>query len=385
MRVLLTGGGTAGHINPALAIAEIIRQNAPGSEIEFVGIKGGKEEDLVPREGYDLLYVDSIGMKRPLASPSNLKAFWVALTSPYSHKTNRILDEFRPDLVIGTGGFACWPIMAAAARRGIPTALHESNAKPGLAVRKLQGRVDRIWVNFEKTAEQLDVPEKILRVGNPLRKEFGVISKEEARRRLGIPENTFLILSFGGSGGAEEVNRAAVEMMKDFTSCHADCIQYHAAGKRDYEATLGAFRAAGLEGNRSCVLKDYIYDMPLRMAAADLVISRAGAMTLSELSRMKKAAILIPSPYVADNHQFLNAKTLADAGGAVLVEERTLAKGSLTQAAESLLRDRSRMHRMEEAIAPFADRDANRLIWNEISGMAGKSKKKETERTLQTR
>ena len=149
MRVLLTGGGTAGHINPALAIAELIRRNAPGAEIAFVGIRGGKEDDLIPREGYRLYYVKSKGIRRsfsPSAVVSNVQALWLAAWSPYARSTRAVLDEFRPDIVIGTGGYACWPIMAAAARRGIPTALHESNALPGLAVRKLQKKVDRIWI-----------------------------------------------------------------------------------------------------------------------------------------------------------------------------------------------------------------------------------------------
>ncbi|MBR2020572.1 MAG: glycosyltransferase, partial [Clostridia bacterium] len=206
MRVLLTGGGSAGHINPALAIAETVKQNDPNATIAFVGIRNGKEEDLVPREGYPLHYVESMGIRRSL-SPKNIKALWLALTSPYSKQTNRILDGFQPDIVIGTGGYACWPIMAAAARRGIPTAVHESNALPGLAVRQLQGRVDRIWINFSKTAELLRKKEKTVQVGNPLRNGFGGLSKAEARKRLGISEDRFFILSFGGSLGAEEVNR----------------------------------------------------------------------------------------------------------------------------------------------------------------------------------
>ena len=151
MRVLLTGGGTAGHINPALAIADVIRRNAPASEIAFVGVRGGREEDLIPREGYPLYFVESIGFARPIWHPKNLRAWRLALRSPKASETQKILDEFQPDLVIGTGGYACWPIMKAAADRGIPTAVHESNAKPGLAVKRLKKHVDRIWINFEST------------------------------------------------------------------------------------------------------------------------------------------------------------------------------------------------------------------------------------------
>ena len=365
MRVLLSGGGTAGHINPALAIAETIRKNDPLAEIAFVGIRGGKEEDLVPREGYPLYYVESMGIRRSL-SLSNIRAVRLALTSPYSEKTKKILREFRPDIVIGTGGYACWPIMAAAARQGIPTAVHESNALPGLAVRRLQKRVDRIWINFPATADALTEREKVVRVGNPLRGGFGSVSKEEARRRLGISGERSVILSFGGSLGAEYVNRAVVELMRDFSGKDPQILHLHAAGKRDYQETLAYAEALGVDLSGECRIVDYIYEMPLWMSAADLVISRAGAMTLSELSLMRKACVLIPSPYVADNHQYKNAAQLADAGAAVLTEEKTLSSGALTRTVSDLFGDGERMRSMEEKIADFSDPDANRLIWQEI-------------------
>lgn len=374
MRVLLTGGGSAGHINPALAIAETVKQNDPNATIAFVGIRNGKEEDLVPREGYPLHYVESMGIRRSL-SPKNIKALWLALTSPYSKQTNRILDGFQPDIVIGTGGYACWPIMAAAARRGIPTAVHESNALPGLAVRQLQGRVDRIWINFSKTAELLRKKEKTVQVGNPLRNGFGGLSKAEARKRLGISEDRFFILSFGGSLGAEEVNRAIVEMMQGFSARHPEILHVHATGKRDFAETNAGFQNAGLKECENCILLDYIYDMPLRMAAADLVISRAGAMTLSELALMQKTSILIPSPNVADNHQYLNAKTLADAGAAICLQESEFADGALTRIAEQLFEDANARASMEQAIRNFADPDANRRIWDEICALTATGKK----------
>lgn len=366
MRVLLTGGISAGHINPALAIAETVRMNDPTAEIAFVGLRGGKEEDLVPREGYPLRYVRSAGLRRPLWSPANLRVAYLALISPFEKQTTEILDDFQPDIVIGTGGYACWPIMAAAARRKIPTALHESNAIPGIAVKQLQGRVDRIWINFERTADRLRDKEKILRVGNPSRGGFGRLSREEARRELGLDEGRRMILSFGGSLGAEGVNAAVIRLMKEYSSKHPEVLHVHAAGKRDYAESLRQFREARLESAENCILLEYIYDMPLRMAAADLVISRAGAMTLSELALMKKAAILIPSPNVAENHQYKNAMALVDAGAAAIVEERQLDGDLLIPTVTDLLSSPERRARMEENIAAFADADANRKIWQDI-------------------
>ncbi len=365
MRVLLTGGGTAGHINPALAIAQTIRQNDPEAVIEFVGIKTGKENDLVPREGYRLHHVRSMGIQRSL-SLANIKALWLALTSPYSKETVGIIKTFRPDIVIGTGGYACWPIMAAAARMGIPTAVHESNALPGLAVKRLQNRVDRIWINFEKTRELIKRKDKTVCVGNPLRGGFGTLSKKEAKKKLGISEDRKLVLSFGGSLGAEEVNRAVIDVMKRLIAPDQTLLHVHAAGKRDYEASVKCFADAGLNAHENCVLVDYIYDMPTYMAAADLVISRAGAMTLSELALMKKPCILIPSPYVADNHQYKNAKTLSDASAAYLVEEKTLSEGALFNAAQLLLETDAERALLSYNIQRFADADANRRIWEEI-------------------
>lgn len=368
MRVLLTGGGTAGHVNPALAIAETVRLNRPDAQIAFVGTDRGKENDLVPREGYRLYKVESMGIKRSL-SPSNFKALYLAVASPFRKNTTEILDEFKPDIVIGTGGYACWPIMAAAARRGIPTALHESNAKAGLAIGILQLCVDRIWINFEGTKKQLKFAKSVDRVGNPLRSGFGVMSKEAAREKLGIASDDIMVLSFGGSLGAEHVNTAVLDLMKSVTEENPRVRFLHASGNRDYEVSRARFENLGLVAEPRCTLVDYIYDMPLQMAAADLIVSRAGAMTLSELAMMGKAAILIPSPHVASNHQYHNAKALADADAAVLVEERELAEGALIRAVRELLEDSEKRTAMEEKVRGFALPDANRKIWNQILEM----------------
>lgn len=375
MRVLLTGGGTAGHINPALAIAELIRRNAPGAEIAFVGIRGGKEDDLIPREGYRLYYVKSKGIRRsfsPSAVVSNVQALWLAAWSPHARSTRAVLDEFRPDIVIGTGGYACWPIMAAAARRGIPTALHESNALPGLAVRKLQKKVDRIWINFEGTAGLLDSAACVRRVGNPLRGGFGTIPRDAAREKLGLSPSEKLVLCFGGSLGAEPLNRAVIEAMRALAPKWGNVRFCLASGKRDYAAAGEVWRAAGLDAVSNCLLSDYIYDMPLWMSAADLAVTRAGAMTLSELGRMSLPSVLIPSPHVADNHQYLNAKTFADAGAAVLVEEKELESGRLTAELDALLADDARLLSMSRAAAPFAETDAGGAIWEDILALTGK-------------
>lgn len=368
MRVLLTGGGTAGHINPALAIAEIVLQNDPNAEILFAGVKEGKESELIPREGYKIEFVKSQGIDRRKKkwSPTNLRAYWLAATSPYAPRTVNIIKCFKPDIVIGTGGFACWPIMSAAVRMGIPTAVHESNAFPGLTTRRLRESVGRIWVNFEETKKRLGHSDRIVQVGNPLRRGFGTMSYHEARQKLGLSPDTKFILSFGGSMGAEYVNDGVIDMMCVFSKEQSNVLHMHACGTREWDRCKPYFDSLGLDRDDRFVLTDYIYDMPVRMAAADLVISRAGAMTLSELALMKKTCILIPSPHVTDNHQYINAKTIADGEGAILVEEKDLPTGKLTEAVREILDDPARATRMQSAIADFANADANKRIWQDI-------------------
>ncbi|MBQ9805428.1 MAG: UDP-N-acetylglucosamine--N-acetylmuramyl-(pentapeptide) pyrophosphoryl-undecaprenol N-acetylglucosamine transferase [Clostridia bacterium] len=373
MRVLLTGGGTAGHINPALAIAEIIKENDPSAVIEFVGIRTGKEADLVPREGYRLHFVRSMGIKRSL-SPSNIKALWLALRSPKLKETQKILDDFQPDIVIGTGGYASWPIMKAAADRGIPTAIHESNAIPGMTVKRLQKHVDMIWTNFEATANDLKTQDKVHRVGNPLRAQFDHCTAEQAKKELGFSADQRLLLSFGGSMGASTVNSAVLELMKEFSAKNPNVIHVHATGKRDFESTRARFCELGLDAYSNCRIVDYIYQMPLYMSASDAVISRAGAMTVSELAHQQKPAILIPSPFVADNHQFKNAKALADRNAAILVEEKDLSSNALTDAVERLFQDTALCETLKRNIAEFSDPDVGRHIWKDIQALLEKTK-----------
>ena len=364
LKVLLTGGGTGGHINPALAIADIIKMNVPDAQIAFVGTEKGLENRLVPKENYKLYHIEIQGIKRSL-SLSNLKTAYLVLTSPT--KAKKIINEYKPDIVIGTGGYVCWPLLKAASSMGIPTMVHESNALPGVAVRQLQNKVDVILTNFKATAELLNTHQRIVNVGNPLRKSYSTIDRAEARKKLGIDESKFVVLSFGGSLGAPRINEAAVNVMRNFSSKKEDVIHYHSGGSRGYENAMRLFAGYGLEKDESLVLKDYIYDMPAYMAAADLVICRAGAMTLTEIAIMKKAAILIPSPNVADNHQYKNAKVLADAGAAMLIEEKDLTEESITAAVEQLYSDKEARAKMEEAVAAFCNRDAGKFIYEEMN------------------
>ena len=364
MRVIMTGGGTGGHVNPAIAIANTIKRNDPDTEILFVGTERGIENKLTAAEGYPIKHVEIRGFRRSL-SLSNIKAAYLAFVSPLRAK--KIVKEFKPDIVIGTGGYVCWPVLVAASKMGIPTAVHESNAYPGVAVRKLQSYVDRIWLNFEESAKHLTAKDKIKHVGNPLRTSFGSVSREKARKELGIEgKYDHYILSYGGSMGAEKVNDACLELMRELGRDNVKILHQHATGAIEWEEAKAKFKDFGLEGRENLMLSEYIYDMPLRMAAADIVISRAGAMTVSELAMMKKTSIMIPSPNVTNNHQYKNAKVIADMGGTVLLEEKELTDGRLKKEVEKLLSDEDKRRRMGDAISHFADLDANKLIYEEI-------------------
>lgn len=372
MRVLMTGGGTGGHINPAIAIAKTILKNQPDSEIAFVGTPRGMENRLVPKEGFKLYHIDIRGLKRSL-SLSNFRTLGLMITSV--GKAKKLIREFRPDICIGTGGYVCWPLIKAASEMGIPTALHESNALAGVAVKMLAPHVDILFTNFEQTASQITKCKRIVHVGNPLKNGFSDITHEDARKQLGFDgKYRYSVISCGGSLGAEKINSSVLEMMAQYSRKHPELYHLHQCGVSNYDTVKAEFDRLGLSEYPNLKLVDYIYDMPVRLAAADVVINRAGAMTISELAALEKPTILIPSPNVTDNHQYKNAKVLADAGAAVMIEEKNLSEGVLAQEIDSLLANREKRRILSENFGCFAVRNADFLIYNEIKNLV-KSKK----------
>ena len=376
MKVLLTGGGTAGHVNPALAIAAALSAYDSETEILFAAsaLPTDKAGDLIPRAGYDLRRIHIRGLRRPIYTPANLCLPFIMLRSRKEAKA--LIKEFKPDLIVGTGGYACWPVVSAGADLGIPTAVHESNALPGKAICQVKKKVDKILINFPETAAKLGLAEndsRVVRVGNPYMADFGKVTRDEARKALGISPDSVYILSFGGSLGAEHVNDAVLSLWEQILPKHPEVQVCHAAGKRDYTRMCTDAEKRGLKDHPRAHLQEYIYDMPLRMAAADLVISRAGAMSISELALMKKAAVLIPSPYVADNHQYKNAMALHHRGAGICVEEATLGGGTLTAAVQNLLASPEKRQSMADAIfAGFAMPEANERIVKELTELLKK-------------
>ena len=373
MRVLFSGGASGGHVNPALAIAEIIKANYPNCEIAFVGTPDGIENSLVPQAGYKLYKIKIEGVNGK-SGINKLKAYARAFTSQFAAK--KLVKEFKPDLVIGTGGYACWPALKAAAKMGIPTMLHESNSVPGMAVRKLQEEVDVIMTNFESTKDQLSPNAYVVNVGNPVRRDCSVLTRKDARAKLGIDDDKFVVLSFGGSLGAECLNNVAVDYMKNFSASREDVITYHVGGRNYYEDAKKKLEDNKLLENKRNTLISFTSELPLYMAAADVVICRAGAMTITELARMGKAAIIIPSVNVTDNHQLKNAKALSDAGAAILLEESAIAAGeSVSEKLAELYSNKKLCADMSEKVRAFASEDVEKEIFESIQELLKRYKK----------
>lgn len=374
MNVLMTGGGTAGHVNPAIAIADTIKKKYPEAHVAFAASteRSDKAEELLSRTRYSEYYsIDICGLRSPVFHPGNLRTAYLMLKSQAQAK--KLIRDFKPDIIIGTGGYASWPLLAAGARMGVPTLVHESNALPGKALMQVRDKVDRILVNFSEAAELFDRPEKTSVVGNPLLHGFHACDRAEARRKIDADGKfRYTVLAFGGSRGAMMVNRYVFEMIESMAKKNPDVLFVTATGKDYFAEYKEKYAKAGLDKLPNVRVSEYIYDMPVQMAAADIVISRAGAMTVSELALMRKAAILIPSPNVANDHQYKNAKALGDAGAAVYARESEYADGGLQARVEQLLASEQKREAMRERIAAFACADANQKILAEVEALLEK-------------
>ncbi len=324
LRILLAGGGTAGHVNPALAIAEIIKDKHPDTQFCFAGTPDGLEASIIPKEGYEFKSIKIKGFQRKISLENikrNLKA--VSYLAMSGHRSKQIIKEFDPDIVIGTGGYVSGPIVRMAAKMGIKTAIHEANAFPGVTTKILSKYVDKIMLTVKETEKYLENRVKCAVTGLPVRKGFGGISKQQAREKLGLPKDEICILSTGGSLGAKVINEAVAKLFKWYQENNIKINHIHSYGKyqgyKDYPETL---KAEGIDLNDKRIrLSEYV-DMPVCMAAADLVISRCGANSLTELEAIGRGSILIPSPNVAENHQYYNGMVLDKAGAGICIEQK---------------------------------------------------------------
>ena len=370
MRVIFTCGGTAGHVNPALALAGLMRQRDPGTAVLFVGTPDGMERDLASKAGYDYAAVEVDSFHRsikPEAVRHNLHAVGALVRSRKTAKA--ILREFRPDLVVGTGGYASYPMVKAAAQAHIPTAVHESNSVPGLTTRMLEEYADVIMVGFEDCRQHYRHPERIAVTGTPVRGDFFRLSREQARKKLGFDDDAPLVVSFWGSLGASHMNKAMVDFFRREDAEGYPFRHIHAAGKGSWPVMEQKLRELGLPRSPRLDVRQYIYDMDVVMAAADVVLCRAGASTISELTALGKPTVMVPSPYVTNNHQEKNARLLETHGGAVVITEPEATGGGLYDAVSAILSDSEKRSSMARAMKELGIPDATERIYDTVMAL----------------
>ena len=367
MKYLLAGGGTAGHINPALAIAGYIREHEPDAEFLFIGNRDGMEQRLVSQAGYPIKSVVISGFKRSLSPRStveNLRTVRRSFTSRAAAK--KMIKEFAPDICIGTGGYVSGPVILAAADLGYPTLIHEQNAYPGITNKMLAKKVSVVMLAIADAQKHFDPKAEFVVTGNPVRPSILATKHSEAKRRLGLDDSRPIILSFGGSLGARCINEAMADLIarsaKDGRYYHI-----HAYGQQGtFMPDLLKEKGVDVEKCDNLDIRQYIDNMNDCLAACDLVVSRAGAITLSEIQAKGRPAVLIPSPYVTENHQFHNAMSMVNQRAALVIEEKDLTGEKLIETVDAILSDPAVLKEYRNNAQRMAITDANERIYKTI-------------------
>lgn len=372
MRVIFAAGGTAGHINPALAIADKMKQVFPDTEILFIGTPNGMESRLVTKAGYDFRGVEMSGFQRDFSPKSvarNVKAAYCYLISA-KRAVRKIIKEFRPSLAVGTGGYVTGTVLRQAVSLGVKTVTHESNSYPGAATKLLSDKADKVLLATEDAIKYLKDGKRCVVTGNPLRTNIPIEERSAARERLGLPD-CFTVLSFGGSLGANKITQAVAELIA-WEQKTGEINHIHSYGGKNKELFLNALREANVrEDKQHLIFKEYIDNMYTCMCAADLIISRAGAMTITELTEIGRPSVLVPYPAAAENHQYYNAMTLVNENAAILIEDKSLTKARLVDEVSRLYADTARLRLMEENASGMRKANAADKILTEIIELCG--------------
>ena len=367
MRYLITGGGTGGHIYPALAIANEIKDRYKDADILYVGTKKGLESELVPREGFKFETVRVMGLPRKL-NLETIKAMKELLLGLMD--ANRIIKSFKPDVVIGTGGYVCGPVVYMASKKGIPTLIHEQNAYPGITNKILSRYVDKVLVTFDESKKYFKRQDNVILTGNPIRKSITKVDRKKAYFTLNINPNIPFILSFGGSGGQNKLNDAMFYVIERYIdNSHIQII--HVTGKRFYETFNNKLEEKGIKLKENIKVMPYLYNMPEALNIADLVITSAGAITLAEISAVGVPSILIPKGYTAENHQEYNARVFSDKGASCFILERDLTGELLYNKVEELITDRKRLAEMGKKAKMLGQVNATEKIVDIIHELIG--------------
>ena len=363
LRVVVAGGGTGGHLYPGIAVARELLRREPGAEISFAGTARGIESRVIPREGFALDVLRSVGLRgaSPMAYARGLALIPLGLLDAW-----QILSRRRPDVVIGVGGYSSGPVVLAAVLRRIPTLLLEQNAVPGLTNRTLARFVDAAAVTFAETVTYFG--RRGFVTGNPVRAEFLESSVEADGDGSGADQGAPRVLIFGGSQGAHAINVAMVEAAPKLAAHRGGLAITHQTGDRDLEFVRDGYRRTGLEAR----VEPFLFTMDREIKRADVIVCRAGATTLAELTAAGKPAVLIPLPTAADDHQRKNAEVLARAGAAELLEQRSLSGDALAGRILLLANDPARREAMGRAAKALARPDAARAIADKVLALAGR-------------
>lgn len=355
MKVIVSGGGTGGHIYPAIAICQKLEKEISDLEILYIGIKGGPEEKIVEKYGYDFKPIKAMGLPRKI-SKKLFKSFITNLKGLKEAK--KIIKDFKPDIVIGTGGYVCAPILYQASRKKIKTLIHESNSYPGITTKLLSSRVDAVCISFEEAKKYLKYKENIYITGNPVRGSFNEKFTEEDLDKLGIKKDRPVVFSFGGSNGSYSLNEAVKEMSKlmkgDFYLLHQTGNTYYDNFKKEYSK------------NEFLNIFPYIDNIDLFYSVSDLVIASSGAMSLSEISSLAKASILIPKAYTTENHQEFNARNYLEHGASLMILEKDLTGKKLYDSIKNIVEDKNKLKIMGEKAKALQNPNAGDEIYKII-------------------
>ena len=371
MKAIIAAAGTAGHINPGIAIANKIMQEEKNSKIIFIGTTRGLENDLVPRAGYELKTIDAYGLSKQI-SIDNLKKMYKTIKG--IDEANQIIKKFKPDVVIGTGGYICGAVVLAAKKNGIPVILHESNAFPGKAVKMLSKKADTILVSFEDAKERLPNAKRVVYTGTPIKiekKEYTLQEKEKIIKQIGLSLLKPIALIFGGSQGAQKINETILQIIKEKLNDTYQIIW--ATGPKQYDIIKNELEGNNININHIENIKilPYIYNMEEVMNVSDVIVARSGAMTITEISNLGKPSILIPLPNVSGNHQLYNAKVLENVGAAKIILNDKLNGNNLSDAIKEIVTDKSKMKSMQEKALTKAVYNVEDKIYSEIKNLRG--------------
>ena len=367
MKVIVAAAGTAGHINPGLAIANKIKEKEPNSEIIFIGTTRGLENDLVPRAGYELKIIEAYGLSKQI-SIQNFKKICTTLKA--TGKARKVIQEFKPDVIVGAGGYICGPVVWAAKKEKIPVVLHESNAFPGKAVKFLAKKADTVLISFEEARSRITSAKNIVFTGTPVKIEKKEYTQEERKTILntgGLKENLPTILVFGGSQGAQKINEAIIGILENKLNKQYQIIW--ATGPKQYNIIKEqlAQKNIDIENIQNAKILPYIYNMEEIMNVSNVIVARSGAMTITEISNLGKPSILVPLPNVSQDHQLYNAKVLENVGAAKIILNNELTNDNLNTEIETIIKNPELMKRMEEKALSKSVKNVQENIYKEIS------------------